>query len=119
MFPEKVDHFEVTVDLVADMVTINPFDFFLEPEAETWPFTYDPMLDKELAPFRKADPAGPVLAALLATIPREAVHTVTMLIALNQRIQQQIEYIVRMEPGVFTPEETLASGEGPAAIRPG
>ena len=42
VIPERITHFDVTVDLVADMVTINPFDFFLEPEAETWPFTYDP-----------------------------------------------------------------------------
>src|SRR3984957_20137589 len=51
VFPGRVDHIDVTVDLVADMVTINPFDFFLEPEAENWPFAYDPTLDNELAPF--------------------------------------------------------------------
>jgi transglutaminase-like putative cysteine protease len=111
-FPERVTHFDVTVDLVADMVTINPFDFFLEPDAETWPFTYDPTLDNKLAPFLKAEPAGPELTALLANIPREPKHTVTMLTELNQRIQRQIEYVVRMEPGVQTPEETLALGRG-------
>ena len=112
VFPERVTHFDVTVDLIADMVTINPFDFFLEPEAETWPFAYDHTLDNELAPFLKADPAGPQLTALLATIPREPKHTVTMLTELNQRIQQQIEYVVRMEPGVQTPNETLSLGRG-------
>ena len=112
VFPERVTHFDVTVDLIADMVTINPFDFFLEPDAETWPFTYDPVLDNELAPFLKAEPAGPELAALLASIPREPKHTVTMLTELNHRIQRQIEYVVRMEPGVQTPEETLTIGRG-------
>ena len=66
MFPEKTTTFEVSVDLVADMSVINPFDFFLEPEAETWPFTYDPVLEQELAPFRLCEPAGPLLHALLA-----------------------------------------------------
>ena len=61
VFPERVTHFDVTVDLVADMATINPFDFFLEPEAETWPFAYDPVLEQELAPFRRIDPPGPLL----------------------------------------------------------
>jgi transglutaminase-like putative cysteine protease len=65
VFPEKVSEFSVTVDLVADMATINPFDFFLEPEAETFPFAYDPVLEEELAPFRKTAPAGPELRRIL------------------------------------------------------
>jgi uncharacterized protein (DUF2126 family) len=112
VFPEKVDRFEVTVDLVADMVTINPFDFFLEPEAETYPFSYDPVLDQELAPFRKTASPGPLLGALLAEIPREELRTVDKLVALNTLIRDKVAYIVRLEPGVYTPEETLGSGMG-------
>ncbi|HQT78921.1 MAG: IMP dehydrogenase, partial [Rhodospirillales bacterium 20-64-7] len=112
VFPEKVDRFEVTVDLVADMVTVNPFDFFLEPEAETYPFTYDPVLDQELAPFRRAEPAGPRLSALLADIPRAEQRTVDMLVGLNQAVQHKVAYIVRLEPGVFTPEQTLEGATG-------
>jgi len=112
VFPERVDHFDVTVDLVADMVTINPFDFFLEPEAETFPFTYDPVLDHELAPYRQAEPAGALLAALLEQIPRTEQRTVDLLVALNETVQHAVQYIVRMEPGVYTPEETLAGGKG-------
>ena len=84
VFPDKITHFDVTVDLVADLATINPFDFFLEPEAESWPFTYDPILDTELAPFRRLDPPGPLLAALLEGVPREALRTVDKLVALNR-----------------------------------
>jgi len=112
VFPERVTHFDVTVDLVADMATINPFDFFLEPEAETWPFAYDPVLEHELAPFRRMDPLGPLLGALLADIPQHEQRTVDMLVAINQRVQQRVSYIVRMEPGVWSPEETLANGRG-------
>jgi uncharacterized protein (DUF2126 family) len=94
------------------MATINPFDFFLEPEAETFPFTYDPVLDQELAPFRKLMEPGPLLAAMLAAIPREPTRTIDLLVDLNQRVQKQIAYIVRMEPGVWSPEQTLAAQKG-------
>src|SRR5580704_6758963 len=100
VFPERVEHFEITVDLVADMTTINPFDFFLEPEAETWPFGYDPVLDQELAPFRHLIEPGPLLAQLLAELPRQRRRTVDFLVELNTLIQRRIAYIVRMEPGV-------------------
>ena len=62
VFPERVTHFDVTVDLVVDMTTINPFDFFLEPEAETWPFSYDAVLEQELAPFRRLIADGTAFA---------------------------------------------------------
>ncbi len=112
VFPERVTHFDVTVDLVADMATINPFDFFLEPEAETFPFAYDPGLEQELAPFRKIEPAGPLLDALLAEVPKGEQRTVDMLVAINQMIQSRIAYVVRMEPGVWSPEKTLGEGKG-------
>ena len=112
VFPERVTHFDVTVDLVADMATIDPFDFFLEPEAEQWPFSYDPLLEQELAPFRRVAPIGPRLQALLDAVPRGEQRTVDMLVGLNRAVQSRVAYIVRMEPGVWTPEETLAAGQG-------
>jgi uncharacterized protein (DUF2126 family)/transglutaminase-like putative cysteine protease len=113
VFPEKVTHFDVTVDLVADMATINPFDFFLEPDAETFPFAYDPVLEQELSPFRKLAPVGPKLATLLAEIPRGGKpRTIDMLVALNRAVQSRVGYIVRLEPGVWTPEQTLGEGRG-------
>ena len=112
VFPEKVTHFDVTVDLVADMATINPFDFFLEPEAETFPFAYDPVLEQELAPFRRTEPVGPHLAALLAQVPTGEQRTVDFLVELNRMVQVRTSYIVRLEPGVWTPEDTLGNGKG-------
>jgi len=112
VFPERVKHFEVTVDLVADMATINPFGFFLEPDAEEWPFKYDPVLEAELAPFRRLDPAGPKLSALLAEVPRTPRRTIDMLVDLNRRVQERVGYIVRLEPGVWDPEHTLTEAKG-------
>ena len=112
VFPERVDHLTVTVDLVADMTVINPFDFFLEPSAETYPFTYDAALDSELAPFRAVAPATPLLARYLAGIKRDPMRTIDFLVGLNAQLQQDIGYVVRLEPGVQTPDETLISGKG-------
>ncbi|GAB4179281.1 MAG: transglutaminase family protein [Thalassobaculales bacterium] len=112
VFPEPTRNFSVEVDLVADMTVINPFDFFLEPAAETWPFAYDPVLAAELKPFLRTDTPGPLLAGLLDSIPRDPCPTVDFLVAINQRLQRDIRYLIRMEPGVQSPEETLARGEG-------
>ncbi len=112
VFPERVTHFDVTVDLVADMATVNPFDFFLEPEAEDWPFSYDPVLERELAPFRRLEPAGPLLQGLLDDVPPARRRTIDMLWDLNRRVMERVGYIVRMEPGVWEPERTLREARG-------
>ncbi len=116
VFPERVTSFEVVVDLIADMATINPFDFFLEPEAETYPFTYDDVLAEELAPFRVLHPAGPCLRALIEAVPAAiggaGVAMVDTLVALNRMVADRIAYVVRLEPGVWTPEETLERATG-------
>ncbi len=115
VFPEKADALTIEVDLVADLTVINPFDFFVEEYAEHFPFAYAPSLAKELIPFLETEPAGPRLAAWVeefrATI-RPDESTVLMLVRLNQLLQSQTRYLVRMEPGVQTPEETLAAACG-------
>ncbi len=112
VFPEKTREFTITVDLIADMAVINPFDFFVEPFAETFPFAYPAEFAEELAPYLDAEPAGPRLSAFLASIPRDHKNTVDFLVGLNQRLQREIRYLVRMETGVQTPEQTLAENAG-------
>ena len=115
VFPERADTIDIEVDLIADLTVINPFDFFVEPYAETFPFTYAPALAKELIPFLETAPLGPRLSAWLAdfrkTIAKDE-SPVLMLVRLNQLLQGQIRYLVRMQPGVQTPEETLGNASG-------
>ncbi|MFT7721505.1 MAG: transglutaminase family protein [Roseateles sp.] len=112
VFPEKTTGFTVTVDLVAEMAVYNPFDFFLEPHAQTVPFAYDEAQQIELAPYLQVEPLTPRLAAYLADIPRDERATIDFLVDLNQRVQNSVSYLIRLEPGVQTPEETLEKGSG-------
>jgi uncharacterized protein (DUF2126 family) len=112
VFPEKTTEFSVTVDFLADMEVVNPFDFFVEPYADKWPFEFAADLKEDLAAYVDPEPAGPLLRTLIDSISREPRNTVDFLVELNQRLQHLVKYIVRLEPGVQTPEETLVSGYG-------
>ncbi|HUR87564.1 MAG TPA: transglutaminase family protein [Ramlibacter sp.] len=112
VFPEKTSEFTVTVDVVVEMAVYNPFDFFLEPGAEQFPFKYEPLVAQELAPYLAPDPATPLLEKYLRKIDRTPRPTIDFLVAVNQMLQQDVKYLIRMEPGVQTPEETLRSGSG-------
>jgi uncharacterized protein (DUF2126 family)/transglutaminase-like putative cysteine protease len=112
VFPEKANELKIEVDFSAQMTVINPFDFFVEPYADSFPFEYTADLKTELAPYLATAEPGPLLAAYVAGIKREASSTVNFLVDLNAELQKKIRYIIRMEPGVQSPEETLGSGAG-------
>lgn len=111
VFPELTDVLEFTVDLVADMTVINPFDFFLEDYAQHFPFAYPEPLKTELGPYLQGKEQDPAVAKWIASARRDIVQkdmmTNDFLVAVNQRLQGDIGYLVRMEPGVQTPAETL------------
>ena len=112
VFPEATDAFKVEVDLVAEMAVFNPFDFFLEPYAEVFPFNYAEADLQELAPYLQTLPLTPLLAEYLASVPRKTQPTVDFLVQLNQRLARDIAYLIRLEPGVQSPEQTLELGSG-------
>ena len=112
VFGDKTATLSLTVNLEAEIAPINPFDFFLEPYAESWPFTFPPELHEDVAPFLNVAPAGSHLKELVRSLPREPQNTVDFLVVLNRRLHHLIRYVTRPEHGVQTPEETLASGVG-------
>jgi len=152
VFPEPMREFSVDVELVAEMAVYNPFDFFIEDAATHFPFTYEPLLKKDLAAFLEPGPLTPRFSAYLAWVraqllgqPSKLPHpampegerptdvhagghlpvsgvlhptadkklrTIDFMVAINQALQRETKYTIRMEPGVQTPEETLVKGSG-------
>ena len=111
-FPGRATELVITVDLVVEMAVYNPFDFFLEPQAEHVPFAYDAALRTDLAPYLAHDPLTPRLEALLDSVDRSRRRTVDFLVDINQRLHRDVRYLIRLEPGVQTPEQTLERGSG-------
>ncbi len=112
VFPERTTEFSVTVDLTAEMTVTNPFDFFVEPYAEVLPFAYPDDLKVDLAAYMSVDDDGPLLRGAVDRLAPQGERTVDFLVELNAAIQRNIRYLVRMEPGVQTPDETLTLNSG-------
>jgi uncharacterized protein (DUF2126 family)/transglutaminase-like putative cysteine protease len=112
IFPDKSNELYVEVDLIANMETINPFDFFVEEYAEKFPFEYDPILKKELAPYLEPNENGKMLLDWVKQIDLKPLRIVDFLVMINSKLKNDINYSVRMEPGVQTPEQTLGLALG-------
>jgi uncharacterized protein (DUF2126 family)/transglutaminase-like putative cysteine protease len=112
LFSKPTQVFSVEVDLVAEMAVLNPFDFFIDPTAERTPFTYEPKLAVELTPFLLKDSLGAAFDGFLKSVDLTPRPTIEFLVALNLRVTQAVKYIIRLEHGVQTPDETLTLGSG-------
>lgn len=112
VFPEKAQKLSFDVDLIADMAVVNPFDFFLEESAEYYPFKYSRQERADLAPYMRITDKGKLLQKYLKGIKRKKVRTADFLVDINSKLQQHISYLIRMEPGVQTCEQTLRKRSG-------
>ncbi|TXH60001.1 MAG: IMP dehydrogenase, partial [Thiothrix sp.] len=112
VFPERLKELSIEVNLIADMVSINPFDFFVEEYATQYPFEYKENLKKELQPYLEITESGELLMAWVASVKRDQQNINDFLVYLNQRLQKDIAYNIRMEPGVQSCEETLTIRRG-------
>ncbi|HEY4151277.1 MAG TPA: transglutaminase family protein, partial [Chitinophagaceae bacterium] len=112
VFPEKTRELSVEVEVIANMVVINPFDFFVEDYAENYPFVYKEQLAAELIPYLQMKESGPLLMEYLSRIDKSKKTINDFLVYLNQQLSRDINYSIRMEVGVQTCEETLQRSIG-------
>jgi len=122
LFPTKTSEFTVDVRLIADLNPINPFDFYLEPGCDQFPFAYTAGLAGDLEPYCAAEPLGPLQEAFLGKFVqgrlrgpdgRESKYgTVSLLLDLNREVRDAVGYTTRIEPGIQGCEETLSLRSG-------
>eukprot|EP01098_Paradermamoeba_levis_P015037 TRINITY_DN7434_c0_g1_i1.p1 TRINITY_DN7434_c0_g1~~TRINITY_DN7434_c0_g1_i1.p1 ORF type:complete len:296 (-),score=-37.88 TRINITY_DN7434_c0_g1_i1:841-1728(-) len=111
-FWESMELMSIDIEIIARLEPVNPFDFFLDTYAESFPFVYEDQLKKDLIPYLEIEEAGPNFTQWLQKVDQTKQNTIDFLIKLNQQVNQDIAYSTRMEPGVQTPEETLVLAIG-------
>ncbi len=114
VFPEKTNELVVAVEVIANLQVINPFDFFVESYADNFPFAYPAHLAKELVPYLEIKEDGELLQAWVKKHidPAQKMPIVDFLVKVNQELNREIAYSIRMEQGVQTPDQTLKKALG-------
>jgi transglutaminase-like putative cysteine protease len=114
-FPAPATELQIEVGLTATLTPGNPFDFFVEPEAQTWPPRYDEPTRHDLQPFLGAPQNTSRFDERLAALTAGAssgTPTIDYLVALNASLAGEIAYTTREEPGVQSPEQSLELSRG-------
>jgi uncharacterized protein (DUF2126 family)/transglutaminase-like putative cysteine protease len=111
-FPEPVHELCIEVDVVAEVAVYDPFDFFLEPSAASFPFSYEDWERHELQPYLRTEPLTALFAEYLSSIDRRPRRTIDALVDINRQLQRDIRYVIRLDPGVQTTEQTLERVSG-------
>jgi transglutaminase-like putative cysteine protease len=115
-FRRPAEDLVVSSEVVVEHYEEEPLEFVLEDDARHFPFPYDPSELIDLAPYQNAiyprDHA--VLRDWIADVcdPGTSADTIALLTSVNTKIANQLEYVMREEPGVQTPARTLATGSG-------
>ena len=112
VFPEKVKELKIDVEIIADMITINPFDFFVDEYAKDYPFAYKTELQKELLPYLEITEEGKLLKDFMASLDLSEKPIIDFLVYLNAKINAYLNYTIRLDPGVQTCEVTLGNKLG-------
>jgi transglutaminase-like putative cysteine protease len=111
-FVEPVQELFIKVEFEADLTVINPVDFFLDEHAQFFPFEYKAQQKKDLCPYLEVVDQGPEIMQWLNKVNRSPQGIIEFLVMINQMVYQDVNYVIRMQPGVQTSEETLGTASG-------
>jgi transglutaminase-like putative cysteine protease len=115
-FPQRASRLALRVDLAGELVEVNPFDFFVDPEAAVFPFAYAPVLRRALVPCLAPAGADSLRVASWVDAFRTTIapgeQTIGLLVRLNRHLRRDVDYRIRDEPGVQSADATLAARSG-------
>jgi transglutaminase-like putative cysteine protease len=116
LFSAAVSELVIDVDLVARLIPINPFDFYVDDDAWQFPFAYSASDRRALGPYLELEPAAERMSAWIermrARLLQRPLDTVEFLVAVTRWVADDVRYAQRLEPGIQSCEETLAAGSG-------
>lgn len=110
--PEPVSSLGISMELIAELEPINPFDFLVEPFASRYPFDYPQQLHKELAPYLRIGQTGPRMRAWLDQLDCGPGYILERLEAINAKVAGTVAIAGACTPGPVNLEAVLEQGDG-------
>ena len=115
-FLETAQRLTIDSEAIIQHYEEAPLDFIVEDYAVRYPFEYRPEEQADLAPFQQPiyPNQQPMLRDWLDSLGFAwgEVETYVLLDRLNRTIASEFQYVVREEPGVQSPAQTLISHSG-------